>query len=90
MARRAELPVTAGRRDFAEQVLVHVALGVAIVHFHPVELVDHLGKQRRRRDAETRLAHVTSDGGFRGDDLADERENVLVHNLEHVLRLEQL
>ena len=47
---------------FAEHVLVHVALGVAVAHVELVELVDDLGEQRRPRDLEARVAHVARVG----------------------------
>jgi hypothetical protein len=56
--RRTELTVLTGRGDLGEHVLVHVALGVALLHWHLVEHVDHLGQQRRRRDSEARILHV--------------------------------
>ena len=61
VARGAELAVLPCAGDFAEHIFIDVALGVAIVHLHRIELVDHLGEQRRRRDGVARLLHVPAD-----------------------------
>ena len=90
MARRAELAVLAGRGDLAQHIFVDIALGVAIAHVELVELVDHLGEQRRARNLESGVTHVARIGAAGGVELADERKNVLVHDAEHLARLEIL
>ena len=90
MARRAELAVLPGSRDLAEHIFINVALGVAVVHLHRIELVDDLGEQRCRRDGVARLLHVPADVAAARDLLAQEWEDVLVDDLEHLLRLEGL
>ena len=90
MARRAELAVLPGGRDLAEHVFVDVALGVAIVHPHRVELLDGFSEQRRRRDPEPRILHVLAESRAFPAERAQERKDMLVDNLEHFARLEKL
>ena len=71
---------------FAEHVFVEVALGVAIFHRHLVDHVHDLGQQRRRGDGESRVLHVMRVGGIIAAQRAQERENVVVHDLEHFRR----
>ena len=87
VARRAELAVLPGGRDLAEHVLVDVALGVAALHRQVVEHVDDLGEQRRRRDREARIAHVVRVGRALATQRAQERENPLADDREHLARL---
>ena len=90
MAGRAELAVLAGRGDLRQHVLVHVALGVAVAHVELVELVDDLGEQRRPRDLEAGVAHVARVGRAFAVERADEREDVLVDDAEHLRAGEML
>ncbi len=79
-----KLTVLAGGRDLGEQVLIDVALGVAILHGDLVEEVDHLGEQARRGDREPRILHVVRVGGAVPPEGAEEGEDVLGHHGEHV------
>ena len=88
--RRAELPVLPGRRNFAEHVLVDIAFRIAIVHLDFVELLDGLGQQRRRRNTEPRILHVLAEGRSLPAKRAQKRKDVLVDDLEHLARLEDL
>ena len=90
VARRAELAVLPGAGDLAEHVLVEVALGVAVLHRHVVEQVDDLGQQRRRGDGEARVLHVVGVGGVVAAERAQEREDVLADDREHLGRREVL
>ena len=90
VARRAELAVLAGGGDLRQHVLVDVALGVAVAHVELVELVDDLGEQRRARDLEAGIAHVARIGRAVAVERAEEREDVLVDDAEHLARLEML
>ena len=90
VARRAELAVLPGGGDLAEHVLVEVALGVAVLHRHCVEQVHDLGQQRRRRDGEARVLHVVRVGGVVAAERAQEREDVLADDGEHLRRREVL
>ncbi len=63
VAWRTELAVLPCAGDLAEHVFVKVALGVAVVHGHGVEQVDHFGQQRGRGDGEARVFHVLRVGG---------------------------
>ncbi len=88
--RRAELAVLAGGGDLAEHVFVDVALGVAAAHVELVELVDHLGEEGGARHLEPRVAHVARIGRTVTAQRAQEREDVLVDDAEHLARLEIL
>jgi hypothetical protein len=89
VAGRSELPVLTGRGDLSEHIFVDVALGVAIVHLHLVEFIDDLGEERRVRNSVAGLLHVLGEIALGRDLFADEGENVLVDDFEHLLRLEQ-
>ena len=90
VAGRAELAVLAGGGDLRQHVLVHVALGVAVAHVELVELVDDLGEQRRPRDLEAGVAHVARVGRAFAVERADEREDMLVDDAEHLRAGEML
>ena len=75
VARRAELAVLTGAGDLAEHVLVHVALGVAVLHRHVIEQIDDLRQQGRRRNGEARVLHVMRVGGIIAADLVSSRRN---------------
>ena len=90
VARGAELAVLAGGGDLAEHVFVEVALGVAVLHRHLVEQVHHLGQERRGGDGEAGVLHVVGVGGAVAAQRAQEGEDVLVHDGEHVGRGEIL
>ena len=63
VARRAELAVLPGAGNFAQHVLVHIALGVAVFHGHVVQHVHHLVQQGRGGDGEAGVLHVLRVGG---------------------------
>ncbi len=84
VARGAELSVLPGGGDLAEHVLVEIALGVPILHRHPVEHVHHLGQQSRRGDGETGILHVVAVGGAIAPPGAQEGEDVLAEDGEHL------
>ncbi len=44
---RAELPVLTCARDLAEHVFIHVALGIAVLHWHGIEQIHDFRQQRR-------------------------------------------
>ena len=90
VARRAELPVGTGGGDLAEHVLVEVALGVAVLHRHLAQEVDHLGQQGGCGDGEARVFHVVRVGGAVSAEGAQEGEDVLIHDGEEIGRLERL
>ena len=90
VARRAELAVLAGRRDLGEEVLVDVALGVAVLHRDLVDEVDRLGEERGGRDRETGVAHMPRVCGAVAAEGPQEREHVLAHDRVHVGRSEVL
>ena len=86
VARRAELAVLPGGGDLAEHVFVHVALGVAILHRHAVQHVHHPAEQRRGGDGEARVPHVVRVGAAIPAQRAQEGEDVLAEDGEHVGR----
>ena len=88
VARGAELAVLSGAGDLAEHVFVEVALGVAVLHRHAVNHVHDLGEQRGRGDGEARVLHVVRVGGVVAAERAQEREDVVIDDREHFLRLE--
>ena len=90
VARGAELAVLPGAGDLAEHVFVEVALGVAVLHRHLVDHVHDLGEQRRRRDGEARILHVVRVGRAVAAERAQEREDVLADDGEHLRRREVL
>lgn len=63
VARGAELAVDPGRGHLAQQVLVQVAVGVAVGHRNAVEHVNDLAQQGGGRDGEPSVAHVLGVGG---------------------------
>ena len=79
-------PFCPARGDLAEHVLVEVALGVAVLHRDVVEQVHDLGQQRRRRDGEPGVLHVVGVGRVVAAQRAQEREDVLADDREHLAR----
>ncbi len=51
-------PFVPAAGELAQHVLIHVALGVAVVHGNVVDQVHYFGQQRRRGDGEAGVAHV--------------------------------
>jgi hypothetical protein len=89
VARGAELAVLPGAGDLPEHVLVEVALGVAVLHGDGVDHVHDLGEQGGGGDGEARVLHVVRVGGIVPAQGPEEGEDVLIHDLEHVLGLER-
>lgn len=87
VARCAKLAVLPGARDLREHVFVEIALGVAIVHRQLGDEIDDLDQQRRRRDREARALHMRGVGSAGLGHAAQEREDVLGHDLEHRCRI---
>ena len=56
-----------------------------VLHRHLVEEVDHLGQERGRGDGEARVLHVMRVGGVVAAERAQEGEDVLIHDIEHLL-----
>ena len=83
VARGAELAVLPGGGEFAEHVLVDVALGVAVVHGEFVGEVDDFGQEPGRGDGEAGVAHIVGLSGAVAEG-AQEGEDVLGETLEHV------
>ncbi len=90
VAGRAELSVLSGAGDLAQHVLVEIALGVAILHGHVVEQIDHLGQERGRGNGEARVLHVVGIGRAVAAQVAQERKDVLADDLVHLGRGEVL
>ena len=63
VARRAELAVDAGRRQLAQQVLIEIALGVALGQRQLVDHVDRLHQKARLLDHQLRVLHELGEGG---------------------------
>jgi hypothetical protein len=84
VARRTELAVLPSRCDLRKHVLVDVALGVSIDHRHLVETVDGLLKQAGGGDCEAGVTHVAGVGRALAAEGAQEREDVLAHEDEHL------
>ena len=83
--RGAKLAVDARRRELAEQVLVEVALGVALVERQGVDHVHRRDQEARLLDHELRVLHVLGEGRA-ALELAEVREDLVAHHREHLLR----
>ncbi|MGA9188536.1 MAG: hypothetical protein WB014_08270 [Methanosarcina sp.] len=88
MARGAELAVLASAGDLAKHIFVKVALGITVFHGHAVQKVNCLGQHRGRGNGEAGTFHVLSVGRIVASEGAQEREDVLVDNCEHLGRCE--
>ena len=84
MARRTELTVLTRRCDLGEHVLVHVALGVAVLHRDRIQPINRLLQQRRGGDGEPGILHVAGVAAV-GCSFLKEREDVVVDDVVHVL-----
>ena len=73
---RAELAVDAGRGQLAEQVLVEVALGVALVSGSSSIMFDRRDQQARLLDHELGVLHVLAEGRA-AVELAEVREDLV-------------
>jgi hypothetical protein len=60
VARGTELAVLPGACDFAEHILIHVALGIAVFHRDFVKHLDGLSEQGRVAKSEPGIAHMTA------------------------------
>lgn len=67
---------------FGEEVLVEIAVGVAVCHVDAVEHVHHTGEQGRAGDGEPGVLHVLAVGGAVAEG-AEEGEDLLGDGLEH-------
>ena len=77
------------RGDLAEQVLVDVAHDVLVVEVEGLDVVHDLREHLGGGDEEDRVLHVAREGGVASlADLLDEREDVVLHRLEHLAGLE--
>ena len=92
MARRAELTVQAGLRDFGQQIFVGVAAHIhrlRLIHqaVNFVQRVHHFGQQQRRGQLENGVVHVFGVGAVLVTvQIFDEREHPFLHGGVHFLR----
>jgi hypothetical protein len=87
VARSAELAILPGGSDLREHVLVHVALGISVIHVDAVDQQDGLREQSARGDGETGVAHVPRIVGAVAAKRTQEWEEVLVDQLKLRARL---
>ena len=94
VSRRAKLPILPRTGNLPQHVLIEIALGVAIVHWHMVEQVHHLRQQRRSRYRKASILHMLGVG--RAIPIAaqklrpQKRKHMLAHHLIHFPRFHVL
>ena len=95
VARGAELAVDAGGGELGQQVLVEVALDVALGERQVVDHVDRRDQQRRLLDHQLGVLEVLLEGGLLRtlggihlDDGLEVREDLVAHQRQHVVGAE--
>jgi hypothetical protein len=79
-----ELAVDAGGGQLAQQVLVEIALGVALGQRQDADLLDRRDQEARALDQELGVLHVLGERGA-AVQLAEVREHLVAHHPQHLL-----
>lgn len=82
--------VLASAGDLTQHVFEHVALGIAVLHWDPVEHLDDLGEQVGVGESHPRFLHMGAAGGSLFSKLTQEEKDMLIHDPHHLARFEVL
>ena len=84
MAGCAELPIFSGCCNFAEQVLIHIAHEVFVVHVQRINAIHHFCQYATGGDKEHGVLHITAECRiFTPTNRFDKRENIVADVFQH-------